>query len=123
MLTRFSLSLCADIIGSFTRLDEDTQHRNIIAWRPVVVDVIEGYTNFPPEGFDKHVETFYALGVDLLGRDLIPEIRIALQSLLRRIGLVRLGIQAPSETLGSPRSSISEQYIDGSVSSVNSRGR
>ncbi|KAF5861375.1 guanine nucleotide exchange protein for ADP-robosylation factor [Aspergillus alliaceus] len=102
------IPLCADIIRSFVLLDEDSQHRNVIAWRPVVVDVLEGYTNFPSEGFDKHIETFYPLSVDLLGRDLNPEIRIALQSLLRRIGEVKLGIPAAQATV-SPRSSVSHR--------------
>ncbi|EAW11982.1 Arf family guanine nucleotide exchange factor SEC7 [Aspergillus clavatus NRRL 1] len=103
------IPLCADIIRSFVRLDEESQHRNILAWRPVVVDVIEGYTNFPSEGFDKNVEIFYPLAVDLLGRDLNPEIRLSLQSLLRRIGEAKLGIPA-AQTPISPRSSISQQY-------------
>ncbi|KAH2339097.1 hypothetical protein KXW87_003890 [Aspergillus fumigatus] len=103
------IPLCADIIRSFVRLDEDSQHRNIVAWRPVVVDVIEGYTNFPSEGFDKHIETFYPLAVDLLGRDLNPEIRLALQSLFRRIGEARLGIAAVQTPI-SPRSSISQHH-------------
>lgn len=105
-------SLCADIISSFVRLDEDSQHRNIIAWRPVVVDVLEGYTNFPSDGFDKNVETFYPLTVDLLSRDLNPEIRIALQSLLRRIGEVRLGLPPTPTPPRSPdrsRGSVSIQ--------------
>lgn len=103
--------LCADIIRSFVRLEEDTQHRNIVAWRPVVVDVIDGYTNFPQDGFDKHIETFYSLGVELLSRDLNPEIRVALQSLLRRIGEVRLGIAPPNplDAPISPRSSVSQK--------------
>lgn len=103
--------LCADIIRSFVRLDEESQHRNIVAWRPVVVDVIDGYNNFPQDGFDKHIETFYPLGVELLSRDLNPEIRIALQGLLRRVGEVRLGV-APSNPLDapiSPRSSVSQK--------------
>lgn len=103
--------LCADIIRSFVRLDEESQHRNIVAWRPVVVDVIDGYNNFPQDGFDKHIETFYPLGVELLSRDLNPEIRVALQALLRRVGEVRLGV-APSNPLDapiSPRSSISQK--------------
>lgn len=104
-----SSSLCADIIRSFVRLDEESQHRNIVAWRPVVVDVIDGYNNFPQDEFDKHIETFYPLGVELLSRDLNPEIRVALQALLRRIGEVRLGV-APSNTLDAPtRSSVSEK--------------
>ncbi|KAB8076753.1 hypothetical protein BDV29DRAFT_77409 [Aspergillus leporis] len=101
------IPLCADIIRSFVLLDEDSQHRNVIAWRPVVVDVLEGYTNFPSEGFDKHIETFYPLSVDLLGRDLNPEIRIALQSLLRRIGEAKLGVPAVPPI--SPRSLISRR--------------
>lgn len=118
----FPPSLCADIIRSFIRLDEDTQHRNIVAWRPVVIDVIEGYTNFPPEGFDKYIETFYTLGVDLLSRDLSPDIRLALRSLLRRVGRTRLGVQAPSEASGSRRSSVvSEKFVDGSNSDNRSR--
>ncbi|KAE8360556.1 hypothetical protein BDV27DRAFT_134312 [Aspergillus caelatus] len=102
------IPLCADIIRSFVLLDEDSQHRNVLAWRPVVVDVLEGYTNFPSEGFDKHIQTFYPLSVDLLGRDLNPEIRIALQSLLRRIGEAKLGIPA-SQAPVSPRTSVSHR--------------
>lgn len=101
-------SLCADIIRGYVQLDEDSQQRNIVAWRPVVVDVMEGYTNFPREGFEKHIDTFYPLAVDLLGRDLGTEIRLALQSLLRRIGEVRMGmapVQTPLQTPTSPRSS------------------
>jgi len=104
-----------DILKGFIHLDEETQHRNIVAWRPVVVDVLEGYTNFPRDSFEKYIETFYPLAVDLLGRDLNSEVRIALQSLLRRIGEVRMGmppVQTPSEIPTSPRSSISQQYFN-----------
>lgn len=105
------IPLCADIIRSFVRLEEDTQHRNIVAWRPVVVDVIDGYNNFPSEGFDKNIETFYPLGVELLSRDLNPEIRVSLQAMLRRIGEVRLGVAPPNplDVPISPRSSVSQQ--------------
>lgn len=87
-----SASLCVDIIRSYTLLDEETQQRNIVAWRPVVVDVMEGYTSFPRDSFDKHTETFYPLAVALLERDLGTEVRGALWGLLRRVGEVRLGL-------------------------------
>jgi brefeldin A-inhibited guanine nucleotide-exchange protein len=77
------------------------------------VDVIEGYTHFPSEGFEKYIETFYPLAVDLLGRDLSPEIRLSVQSLLRRIGEARLGVsfeQMPSSPSARSRSSISQNY-------------
>ncbi|KAL8892597.1 MAG: hypothetical protein Q9215_000476 [Flavoplaca cf. flavocitrina] len=101
------IPLCADIVGSFVRLDE-SQPRNIEAWRPVVVDVMEGYTNFPRDDFEKHIDTFYPLAVELLNRDMGIEIRLGLQALLRRIGEVRFGMppttysQPPTPT--SPRS-------------------
>ena len=100
------LRLCADIIRSFVLLDE-SQPRNIEAWRPVVVDVMEGYTNFPREDFEKHIDTFYPLAVELLSRELGLDIRLGLQALLRRIGEVRFGmatVQTPAQTPTSPRS-------------------
>jgi brefeldin A-inhibited guanine nucleotide-exchange protein len=102
--------LCADIIRSYSQLDEESQQRNIIAWRPVVVDVMEGYTHFPREGFVKHIEVFYPISVDLLYKDLSVEVRIALQGLLRRVGEVQLGLpsaiwsQTPISPDGSSRS-------------------
>lgn len=84
--------LCADIIRGFVELEEESQQRNIMAWRPVVVDVMEGYTNFPAEGFKKHIDVFYPLAVELLSRDMSIEIRVVLQGLLRRVGEVKLGL-------------------------------
>lgn len=117
--------LCADIIRGYTTLDEETQQRNIAAWRPVVVDVVEGYTGFPREAFDKYIETFYPLGVDLLSRDLNSEIRLALQALLRRVGECRLGMPPVTPLDGlplSPRGSISHGYF-GNGQHRRSRGR
>ena len=80
-----------------------------------MVDVIEGYTNFPRDDFEKHIETFYPLGVDLLNREPGMEIRMALQALLRRIGEVRMGLPAvvgtPVQTPTSPRNG-SFQYFE-----------
>lgn len=90
--------LCADIIRSYTLLDEESQQRNIIAWRPVVVDVIEGYTNFPEDGFTKQITVFYPLAVDLLNKDVGVDVRLALQGLLKRVGETKLGIPPSSRT-------------------------
>lgn len=107
--------LCADIIRGFTQLEEESQQRNIIAWRPVVVDVMEGYTNFPREGFEKYIEVFYPLCVDLLSRDMGVEIRLALQGMLRRVGEVKLGLpeERKPSIPGSP-TSIQSPYPFGS---------
>ena len=85
--------LCQDIVRGYVALDEESQHRNMVAWRPVVVDVLEGYAAFPREGFVKHIASFYPLVVELLGKDLGPELRAALLLVLRKVGEVGLGIE------------------------------
>ena len=81
-----------------------------------MVDVMEGYTNFSRDDFEKHIETFYPLAVELLNREPGLEIRLALQSLLRRIGEFRMGM-TPSDNntplLQSPTSprSVSSNYF------------
>ncbi|EXJ82494.1 hypothetical protein A1O3_06307 [Capronia epimyces CBS 606.96] len=86
------IPLCADIIGSFILLDEETQQRNIVAWRPVVIDVLEGYTNFPKDGFDKHIDIFYPLAVGLLEKEVNTDLRSALWGLFRRVGEVKFNM-------------------------------
>lgn len=74
---------------------------------------MEGYTNFPREDFEKHIDTFYPLAVELLSREMGLDIRLGLQALLRRIGEVRFGIapvHTPTQTPTSPRS-ISSTYF------------
>lgn len=101
--------LCADILRSFIALDDETQQRNIAAWRPVVVDVLIGFTGFPTDTFEKHIDTFYPLAIGLLGRDFPPDIRIALYGMLKRVGVMRLNtpqdlpFKEPSDE-DSPRS-------------------
>ncbi|KJZ79444.1 hypothetical protein HIM_00913 [Hirsutella minnesotensis 3608] len=94
--------LCKDIILGYTSLAEESQHRNIMAWRPVVVDVLEGYATFPEDAFKAHISGFYPLAVDLLGKDLGPDLRTALVVVLRRIGEVGLGIEGMTKA-GEPR--------------------
>lgn len=90
--------LCKDIIGGYVALEEESQHRNIVAWRPVVVDVLEGYAGFPEHAFKAHIPNFYPLVVELLGKELNGELRSALLLVLRRVGEVGLGIEGLTAT-------------------------
>lgn len=104
------IPLCVDIIRGYVILDEETQQRNIVAWRPVVVDVLEGYTNFPEADFNRYIDTFYPLAVDLLTRELGLESRIALQSLLRRVGEIRnMGVSPGRRTRPRRASELSQR--------------
>ena len=86
--------LCKDVIRGYLALEEESQHRNILAWRPVVVDVLEGYSTWPEKEFSDHIEGFYTLVVELLGKEINPDLRGALLAVLRRVGEVGLGIES-----------------------------
>lgn len=73
---------------------------------------MEGYTSFPKDDFERHMETFYPLAVELLNRELGLETRIAVQNLFRRVGEARMGMApfTPLQTPTSPRSHSSAYF-------------
>ena len=104
------IPLCSDIIASYISLDEETQQRNIITWRPVVIDVLEGYTSFADVEFGKHVETFAPFAVGLMNREMGSELQRAVQALWQRVCEVKLGFDRmpdlPMPTPTSPRATV-----------------
>ncbi|KAI8286882.1 Protein transport protein SEC7 [Colletotrichum sp. SAR11_240] len=106
------IPLCKSIIKDFVALEEDSQHRNIVAWRPVVVDVLEGYAAFPVTSFSKNIKEFYPMVVELLGKDLTSDLRTALLLVLRRVGEVGLGIEGMTKVDVDRRDSILSHATD-----------
>jgi brefeldin A-inhibited guanine nucleotide-exchange protein len=104
------IPLCSDIIASFVSLDEETQQRNIATWRPVVIDVLDGYNSFPDTEFNKHVDTFAPLTVGLMNREMGSDLQRAVQGLWQRVCEVRLKIEnmpdIPGPTPTSPRATV-----------------
>lgn len=98
------IPLCSDIVASYIRLDEETQQRNIATWRPVVIDVLEGYTSFAGPEFSKHVEIFAPLAVGLMNREMGAELQRAVQGVWQRVCEVKLGIQLPDVAPAAPTS-------------------
>ncbi len=106
-------SLCADILRSYTHLDEETQQRNILAWRPTVSETLLGISGFPVDRFDRHVETFYPLAISLLERNDLggpgnSELRASVSAFLRRVGEVRFGLVMMSGRVGGGSGSVGE---------------
>ena len=114
--------LCRDIIGGYIALEEESQHRNIVAWRPVVVDVLEGYAAFPRDAFSNHTKSFYPLVVELLGKELTGELRTALLLVLRRVGEVGLGIEGLASSVGSKSKGTSGDRRDSILSASTEAG-
>jgi brefeldin A-inhibited guanine nucleotide-exchange protein len=107
------IPLCEDIIASYIDLDDETQQRNIVTWRPVVVSVLDGYVQFPQREFANHVPVFAPLVVGLLGTEMQGDVQRVLQRLVARIFECGVGVSVGGEMLGSPR--------DGEVGGVSRR--
>lgn len=104
------IPLCSDIMASYIGLEEDTQQRNIATWRPVVLDVLEGYNAFADAEFARHVATFAPLAVGLMARDMGADLQRAVQVFWQRVCEVKLGIgkmaEMPLPTPTSPRATV-----------------
>ncbi|KAJ3498669.1 hypothetical protein NLG97_g939 [Lecanicillium saksenae] len=105
--------LCRDIITGYSTLVEESQQRNLAAWRPVVVDVLEGYATFPDDAFKTHLDEFYPLAVELLRKDLTADLRSALLTVLRRVGEVSLGIEGMASVAEKRRESVASVFSEG----------
>ncbi|KKA31083.1 hypothetical protein TD95_001792 [Thielaviopsis punctulata] len=106
------MPLCKDIIRGYILLEEESQHRNIEAWRPVVVDVLEGYAMFPREPFAAFIKEFYPLALELLCKKNSTDLRMALVHVLRRVGDVGLGIEELGKPLVDRRMSVATTRTD-----------
>ncbi|KAJ3118784.1 guanine nucleotide exchange protein for ADP-robosylation factor [Phlyctochytrium bullatum] len=102
------IPLSYDILVHFNTLDPDSKRRNVTAWRPVVVAILNALVDLEDDQFKQHIHTFYAPAVGLLLQDptgaAAPEVRLALHSLLMRVGTV-FGICKASDsavTMGAP---------------------
>jgi brefeldin A-inhibited guanine nucleotide-exchange protein len=112
------IPLCQDIVASYIGLDEETQQRNMVTWRPVVIDVLEGYVAFRDEEFAKHVKIFAPLAVGLMRGEMGVELQRAVQGVFARVCENQLGIggegmrgmvgngSGRGEEVGSPRLSV-----------------
>lgn len=89
-----------DILEGYISLDAETQARNISAWTPVVAEVLQGICSWDDDVLQSHVSVIYPLAVDLLARDVTPEIRESVRSVFHRIGLTLNLFQAEDEDEG-----------------------
>ena len=85
------IPLCEDIVQSYIELDEETQQRNIVTWRPVVVTVLDGYAGFPDSEFERLTDVFAPLVVGLLGTEMASDVQRSVQALVMRIFERKMG--------------------------------
>ncbi|KAJ7744471.1 Sec7-domain-containing protein [Mycena maculata] len=82
------------VLQDYNRLRTDTQGKNIIAWTPVVGEILNGFCRFDDKAFGRYLPAVYPLATDLVSRDVGPEIRQSLKTYFTRVGISQ-GIMDP----------------------------
>jgi brefeldin A-inhibited guanine nucleotide-exchange protein len=96
------------VLQDYNKLRADTQSKNISAWTPVIAEILEGFSRFDDKAvshpktmlfinntltsslqFTRYLSAVYPLAIDLLTRDVAPEVRKGLKDYLTRVGFAQ----------------------------------
>ena len=80
--------MCFDILCHYNSLEPESKKRNVTAWRPVVVTILNALADFDDEQFKSHMPRFYEQILNLLLQEVTPDVRLVLYSLLMRAGVL-----------------------------------
>ncbi|KAF5364253.1 hypothetical protein D9756_000655 [Leucocoprinus leucothites] len=81
------LPLGLGVLQDYNKLKADTQSKNIAAWTPVVAEILDGLSRLDDKAFTRYMPAIYPLAIELLVREIAPDVRIALRSFLVRVGI------------------------------------
>ncbi|KAJ3219454.1 guanine nucleotide exchange protein for ADP-robosylation factor [Clydaea vesicula] len=89
------IPLSFDILCHYNSLEPETKQRNVTAWRPVVVTILNALVDFDDEQFKINMPIFYEQVINLLLQEVNSEIRLVMHSLLSRTG-IKFNVYSPS---------------------------
>jgi len=87
-VTERLLPLGLSVLQDFNKLRSDTQMKNILAWTPVVAEIMHGFTRLDNKAFDRYMPAIYPHATELLSKDMAPEIRYGVRGFFTRVGVV-----------------------------------
>lgn len=80
------IPMCVSIVERYTQLDDSQQQRNVTTWRPVVVEILQGYCELEERDFVKNCPHVYDLMLNILDKSVPSELRTALKAFFGRVG-------------------------------------
>jgi brefeldin A-inhibited guanine nucleotide-exchange protein len=80
------IPMCVSIVERYVQLDDSTQQRNVITWRPVVVEILQGYCELEQADFSKNCPHVYDLVLNILDKSVPAELRTAIKAFFARVG-------------------------------------
>lgn len=85
-IMRSLIPLCITIIDGYADFDETNQQRNIATWKPVIVEIYQGYVELDDPDFIKYAPEMYTNTLQLLTKHMHVELRLAVRTYLARVG-------------------------------------
>ncbi|KAF6762645.1 Sec7-domain-containing protein [Ephemerocybe angulata] len=90
------LLLGLEILDTYTKLRPDPSGKNVLTWNPVVAETLDGFSRLDDKTFARYLSAIYPLAVELLSREIPPEIRQPLKTYFTRVGLAQRIIDSTS---------------------------
>ncbi|GMM55626.1 Arf family guanine nucleotide exchange factor [Maudiozyma humilis] len=90
-LLRRLVRVCKNVVSGYVALDSRTMERSIQAWRPVIVEILQGYYELDDDDFKAQCTEMYGLVLDILDKSVPTDLRYAVRTFLGRVGNIYLG--------------------------------
>lgn len=74
------------VVEGYVALDDRTMERSIKSWRPVIVEILQGYFEFDDDDFRKYCPAMYGLVIQILDKSVPSDLRQAVKLFLARVG-------------------------------------
>ncbi|KAI8388960.1 uncharacterized protein GWK60_E00627 [Nakaseomyces glabratus] len=87
------IKICTGVVQGYVTLDDRTMERSIISWRPVIVEILQGYYEFDDDDFKKFCAPMYGFIIQILDKSVPTELRHAIKLFLGRVGELYLQIE------------------------------
>lgn len=78
--------LCNTINERYSEFDETNQQKFISTWKPVIVEIYQGYVELDDDDFTMYAPIMYKLTLKLFTKTMSADIRIAVRTFLARVG-------------------------------------
>lgn len=80
------IPLCNAITERYSEFDETNQQRNISTWRPVIIEIFQGYVELDDDDFLYYSPQMYQLSLQLFSKSMTPDLRSAVKIFFTRVG-------------------------------------
>lgn len=87
------ITVCTSVVTAYVSLDDRTMERSINSWRPVIVEILQGYYEFDDEDFKENCSVMYMLIIQIMDKSVPTDLRHAVKQFLSRVGELYLSVE------------------------------